>query len=293
MGPPLLRRPAPDQGTEALCERVMKGYFKTHCDQAYGGRRRCCERSVHGPDAGQARCRTGFFPFLGGRPPQGRPAQDLARGAQKKYIRIYIIISYTHKVYIYTYNYIACLARRLLAGWLAGWLAGCWLAGCLAGWMDGCMDGLDGWVGWSRSKGQAVTLARAMPLPAASAPVSVGASTPGSATVASVSASTPGTAPAVVSASTPGQATPALNQCPDDWARRHRKRTEAIAAIKRTHEYQEFCRCSQEYQDSCRHRLRLFEPDPADRSMSKRAWEKAVRTWRVDLRLAHWISHEV
>ena len=108
-----------------------------------------------------------------------------------------------------------------------------------------------------------------------------------------VSASTPGTAPAVVSASTPGQATPALNQCPDDWARRHRKRTEAIAAIKRTHEYQEFCRCSQEYQDSCRHRLRLFEPDPADRSMSKRAWEKAVRTWRVDLRLAHWISHEV
>ena len=95
MGPPLLRRPAPDQGTEALCERVMKGYFKTHCDQAYGGRRRCCERSVHGPDAGQARCRTGFFPFLGGRPPQGRPAQDLARGAQKS-IYVYIYSIYIH-----------------------------------------------------------------------------------------------------------------------------------------------------------------------------------------------------
>ena len=27
----------PDQGTEALFERAMKGYFKTHCDQAYGG----------------------------------------------------------------------------------------------------------------------------------------------------------------------------------------------------------------------------------------------------------------
>lgn len=27
----------PDQGTEAQFERAMKGYFKTHCDQAYGG----------------------------------------------------------------------------------------------------------------------------------------------------------------------------------------------------------------------------------------------------------------
>ena len=150
------------------------------------------------------------------------------------------------------------------------------------------MDGLDGRVGWSHSQcqGQAVTLALAMPSPAASAPASVGASTLGSATAASVSATTPGTAPAVVSASTPGQATPALNQCPDDWARRHRKRTEGIAAIKRTHEYQEFCRCSQEYQDSCRHRLRLSEPDPADKRMSKRAWEAAVQRWRFDLRLA-------
>ena len=139
MGPPVLRRPAPDQGTEAQCERVMKGYFKTHCDQAYGGRRRCCERSVHGPDAGQARCRTGFFPFLGGRPPQGRPAQDLARGAQKKYIRIYIYI-----VYIYTYNYIACLARRLLAGWLAGRLLAGWMSGRLDGWMHGWTR----WMGW-------------------------------------------------------------------------------------------------------------------------------------------------
>ena len=96
-------------------------------------------------------------------------------------------------------------------------------------------------------------------------------------------ASTPGTATASVSASTPG-----LHQCPDAWARRHRKRTEAIAAIKRSREYQDFCNCPQEYQDSCRLRLRLVEPDPADRSVSKRAWEKAVQCWRLDLRLAAW-----
>ena len=140
------------------------------------------------------------------------------------------------------------------AGWLAGWLASCWLAGCLAGWMDGCMDGLDGWVGWSRSKGQAVTLALAMPPPAASAPASVGASTLGSATAASVSATTPGTTGFC-------QCFDAwhVNQCPDAWARRHRKRTEAIAAVKRSPEYQMFCKCSQEHQDSCRLRLRLDE----------------------------------
>ena len=143
------------------------------------------------------------------------------------------------------------------------------------------MDGLDVWVGWSRSKGQAVTLALAMPPPAASAPASVGASTLGSATAASVSATTPGTTGFC-------QCFDAwhVNQCPDAWARRHRKRTEAIAAVKRSPEYQMFCKCSQEHQDSCRLRLRLDEPDPCDRSMSKRAWEAAVQRWRFDLRLA-------
>ena len=158
--------------------------------------------------------------------------------------------------------------------------------------MDGWMDGLDRWIGWSRSKGQAWTLALAMPPPAASAPAYVGAWTPGTAT-ASVSAATPGTATATVSASTPGTAnasvsasTPGLNQCPDAWARRHRKRAEAIAAVKRSREYQDFCSSSQEFQGYCRLMLRLDEPDPSDRSVSKRAWEKAVQCWRSDLRFA-------
>ena len=175
------------------------------------------------------------------------------------------------------------MARRLLAGWLAGQL--------LAGWMSGR---LDGWMhAWTRCKGQAVTLALAMPPPAASAPAIVSASTPGSATVASVSVSTPVHGYHRCQCTTACPSYPFLNQCPDAWARRHRKRADIIAVIKRSHEYQDFCRCSQEYQDSCRRRLRLVEPDPADRSISKRAWEKAVRTWRVDLRLVHGISHEV
>ena len=55
---------------------------------------------------------------------------------------------------------------------------------------------------------------------------------------------------------------PPGNQCPDAWARRHRHRTEGVAAIKRSQEYQHFYNCSQEFQDSCRLRLRLDEPDP-------------------------------
>ena len=151
--------------------------------------------------------------------------------------------------------------------------------------MDG-LDGLDGWIGCSRSKGQALTLALAMPPPAASAPA------PGVLEVerlASVGASTPGKATASVSASTPGKATPADGQCFDAWPRRHRKRKEAIAAIKRSQEYKDLCKCSQEYQDS----WQLDEPDPTDRSISKRAWERAVGMWRFDLRLAAGIFHAV
>ena len=86
---------------------------------------------------------------------------------------------------------------------------------------------------------------------------------------------------ASVSASTPG-----LNQCPDAWAMRHRKRAEAIAAVKRSREYQDFCSSSQEFQGFWRLMLPLDEPDPSDRSVSKRAWEKAVQCWRSDLRHA-------
>ena len=85
------------------------------------------------------------------------------------------------------------------------------------------------------------------------------------------------------------QATPVLNQCPDAWARRHSKRAEAIAAVKRSHEYQAFSSSSQEFQDDCRLRLSMIdEPDPSDRSISKRSWERAVQVWRFDLRLAAW-----
>ena len=59
-----------------------------------------------------------------------------------------------------------------------------------------------------------------------------------------------------------------------------------IAAVKRSRDYQDFCSSSQEIQGYCRLMLRLDEPDPSDRSVSKRAWEKAVQRWRLNLRLA-------
>ena len=59
-----------------------------------------------------------------------------------------------------------------------------------------------------------------------------------------------------------------------------------IDAVKRSRDYQDFCSSSQEFQSYCRLMLRLDEPDPSDRSVSKRAWEKAVQIWRFNLRIA-------
>ena len=93
-----------------------------------------------------------------------------------------------------------------------------------------------------------------------------------------------------VSASTPGKDThTAINQCPDEWAKRHRKRLEAIAAAKRSREYQEISNCMQEnpaFLDYCQLMMKLTQPDPSDRSISKRSWEKAMQCWRRDLRVA-------
>ena len=80
-----------------------------------------------------------------------------------------------------------------------------------------------------------------------------------------------------------------INQCPDEWAKRHRKRLEAIAAAKRSREYQEISNCMQEnpaFLDYCQLMMKLTQPDPSDRSISKRSWEKAMQCWRRDLRVA-------
>ena len=94
-----------------------------------------------------------------------------------------------------------------------------------------------------------------------------------------------------VSAWTPGKDTTRqlINQCPDEWAKRHRKRLIAIASVKRSRDYQEISNCMQEnpaFLDYCQLMMRLTQPDPSDRSISKRSWEKAMQCWRRDLRVA-------
>ena len=60
------------------------------------------------------------------------------------------------------------------------------------------------------------------------------------------------------------------------WARRLRKRTEGVEAIKRSEDY------LQVTADPSHPRPKT--PDPHDRKVSKRSWERSVQVWRFDLK---------
>ena len=60
------------------------------------------------------------------------------------------------------------------------------------------------------------------------------------------------------------------------WARRLRKRTEGVEAIKRSEDY------LQVTADPSHPRPKT--PDPHDRKVSKRSWERSVQVWRLDLK---------
>lgn len=60
----------------------------------------------------------------------------------------------------------------------------------------------------------------------------------------------------------------------EDWERRIRHRRAAVTHIKFT----------PEYVASNTHFSRPRTPDPEDRKLSKRSWEKSLQAWRRDLR---------
>ena len=59
----------------------------------------------------------------------------------------------------------------------------------------------------------------------------------------------------------------------EDWQRRIRHRRAAVTHIK----------CTPEYVAANAHSSRPRTPDPEDRNVSKRSWEKSVKAWRRDL----------
>ena len=60
----------------------------------------------------------------------------------------------------------------------------------------------------------------------------------------------------------------------EDWERRIRHRRAAVNHIK----------CTPEYVAANAHSSRPPTPDPEDRNVSKRSWEKSVQAWRRDLK---------
>ena len=60
----------------------------------------------------------------------------------------------------------------------------------------------------------------------------------------------------------------------EDWQRRIRHRRAAVNHIK----------CTPEYVAANAHSSRPHTPDPEDRNVSKRSWEKSVQAWRRDLK---------
>lgn len=59
-----------------------------------------------------------------------------------------------------------------------------------------------------------------------------------------------------------------------EWERRTRKRCNAVAHVKKTPDYIEVMSRG----------LLVQVPDPFDRSVSKRQWERSVQVWRNTLR---------
>ena len=66
----------------------------------------------------------------------------------------------------------------------------------------------------------------------------------------------------------------------NSWERKQQKREAAVAACKRSEEYHTWERMLVPLHDVCE------ELDPTDPCIPKRAWEKQVRQWRNDIRLA-------
>ena len=77
----------------------------------------------------------------------------------------------------------------------------------------------------------------------------------------------------------------------NSWERKQQKREAAVAACKRSEEYHKWERMRSERLVPL-HDVRE-EPDPMDQSISKRAWEKQVRHWRNDIRLAVGVMYEI
>ena len=59
------------------------------------------------------------------------------------------------------------------------------------------------------------------------------------------------------------------------WGRRHNKRNAGVLFVKRTAEYT--------YVANNNIRPRPLSPDPWDRNISKRSWERRMQAWRDDL----------
>ena len=66
----------------------------------------------------------------------------------------------------------------------------------------------------------------------------------------------------------------------NSWQRKQQKREAAVIACKRSQEYRTWERMLVPLHDV------REEPDPKDPRIPKRTWEKQVRLWRNDIRLA-------
>jgi hypothetical protein len=60
----------------------------------------------------------------------------------------------------------------------------------------------------------------------------------------------------------------------EDWTRRHYHRFDGLGCVKRKPLYCQLCEISVELP---------LEPDPRDRSISKRQWENKMQVWRKEL----------
>ena len=73
----------------------------------------------------------------------------------------------------------------------------------------------------------------------------------------------------------------------NSWQRKQQKREAAVTACKRSQEYHTWERMHVPL-----HGVRE-EPDPTDPRIPKRTWEKQVRLWRNDIKLAAGVMHAI
>ena len=67
----------------------------------------------------------------------------------------------------------------------------------------------------------------------------------------------------------------------EDWKRRIEHHTAAVDYIKTTSQYSRFAADREKGVE--KDKTRPKTPDPEDRTVSKRDWEKSVQRWRMDL----------